>query len=107
MVSSQYSHPSMSQDSRRRQEPGKLSYEGQALSINSKQDKRAGVRGSRENKTRVPAIVVVVRAYERFLELPVVVVLAVLWLAGATLLGTCAWLLYLYGALLMRMLAGS
>lgn len=30
------------------------------------------------------------RAYERFLKMPVGVVLALLWLAGAALLGSCA-----------------
>jgi hypothetical protein len=37
----------------------------------------------------------VVRAYERFLELPVVVVLVVLWAAGVVLVGFCALVLYL------------
>jgi hypothetical protein len=32
--------------------------------------------------------------YERFLEMPVPVVLAALWLAGAALLGSCALTLY-------------
>ena len=35
--------------------------------------------------------------YERFLELPVWAVLAVLWLSGATLLGSCALTLYMLG----------
>jgi hypothetical protein len=35
--------------------------------------------------------------YERFLELPVWAVLAVLWLSGATLLGSCAMILYMLG----------
>jgi hypothetical protein len=41
------------------------------------------------------------RAYERFLELPVPLVLVVLWLAGAALLGTCALALYLFVSLLV------
>jgi hypothetical protein len=40
------------------------------------------------------------RTYERFLELPVPLVLVVLWLAGATLLGAGALALYLYVSLL-------
>jgi hypothetical protein len=36
--------------------------------------------------------------YERFLESPVVVVLVVLWLAGVTLLGSLAPMLFLVGA---------
>jgi hypothetical protein len=45
-------------------------------------------------------------AYERFLGWPVMVVLAVLWLGGLTLLGLCALVLYLAGSVLMRALAG-
>jgi hypothetical protein len=41
-------------------------------------------------------------AYERFLELPVPVVLAILWLAGVALIGFIVAVLYLYGALLWR-----
>ena len=40
--------------------------------------------------------------YERFLELPVPLVLVVLWLAGAALLGVCALALYLYVSLLVQ-----
>ncbi len=58
----------------------------------------------KKTKSSVDAIVF---SYERLLELPVVVVLAVLWLAGAALLGTCALSAYLYGSLLVQMLAGS
>ncbi len=39
--------------------------------------------------------------YERFLGLPVAVVLGVLWLVGAVLLGVCALALYLYVSLLV------
>jgi hypothetical protein len=41
-------------------------------------------------------------AYERFLELPVPLVLVVLWLTGATLLGACALALYFYVWLLAQ-----
>jgi hypothetical protein len=47
------------------------------------------------------------QAYERFLELPVVVVLAVMWLAGATLLGSVALVLYSAGWALVQAVAGS
>ena len=46
------------------------------------------------------------RAYERFLELPVVVVLAVLWLTGATLLGSVVLVLYWTGRVLVQLAAG-
>ena len=46
------------------------------------------------------------QAYERFLELPVVVVLAVMWLAGAALLGPVALVLYSAGWVLVRAVAG-
>jgi hypothetical protein len=39
--------------------------------------------------------------YERFLGLPVAVVLGVLWLVGAVLLRVCALALYLYVSLLV------
>jgi hypothetical protein len=48
----------------------------------------------------------VARAYERFLELPVAVVLAVLWLGGMVLLGSCVLTLYLYGRALVQMVLG-
>ena len=35
------------------------------------------------------------RAYERFLELPVPVVLALLWIVGTMLMGLCALVFYL------------
>ncbi len=43
------------------------------------------------------------RAYERFLELPPAVVLSALWLAGLTLVGSCALVFYLYVSLLAEM----
>lgn len=42
------------------------------------------------------------RAYERFLELPVPVVLAVLWVAGAALEAACVVALYGVGSVLVR-----
>ena len=47
------------------------------------------------------------RTYERFLGLPVAVVVAVLWLVGAVLAGTCALVVYLGGVVLVRTLAGA
>ena len=49
----------------------------------------------------------VASAYEGFLELPRVVVLLVLWVAGVALLGSCALVLYMAGSMLVRSLAGS
>jgi hypothetical protein len=40
------------------------------------------------------------RLYDSFLDLPVPVVLVLLWLAGVVLLGLCAVALYLYWLLL-------
>jgi hypothetical protein len=42
------------------------------------------------------------RAYERFLELPVPIVLGILWLAGIVLIGFIAIAFYFYGTLLWR-----
>ena len=47
------------------------------------------------------------RTYERFLELPVPVVLAVLWVAGAALLGSIALALSSTGWVLVQLVAGS
>jgi hypothetical protein len=41
-------------------------------------------------------------AYERFLEMPVDVVLVLPWLAGAALLGSCALVLYAVGSVLLH-----
>jgi hypothetical protein len=49
-------------------------------------------------KAKQPGIVE--RLYESFLEFPVPVVLALLWLAGVVLLGLCVAALYLYWLLL-------
>ena len=47
----------------------------------------------------------IVRSYERFLELPVAFVLGAMWLAGVALLGSCALTLYLSGFLLVHVLS--
>jgi hypothetical protein len=47
------------------------------------------------------------RAYERFLELPVPLVLVGLWLVGATLLGASGSALYLCASLLVQLWAGA
>lgn len=48
----------------------------------------------------------IVKAYERFYELPEPVVIVVLWLVGVVLLGSCALVLYIYVSALARMLLG-
>ena len=45
--------------------------------------------------------------YQRFLGLPVLLVLVVLWFAGLAILGSLGLVLYLYGALLVRVLTGG
>lgn len=48
------------------------------------------------------------RAYERFWELPVVFVIAVLWMLGVALLGSIALALYLIGwGVLVQLVAGA
>ena len=49
----------------------------------------------------------VASAYERFLELPPVVVLLVMWVAGVALLGSGALVLYWIGRVLVGLMAGS
>jgi hypothetical protein len=46
------------------------------------------------------------RIYERLLRLPLPVILAVLWLGGIVLLGSCVLVIYLYISALVRMLLG-
>jgi hypothetical protein len=46
------------------------------------------------------------RAYEGFLELPVPVVLVVLWVLGLVIVGSLALALHLYGSALVRMVLG-
>ena len=48
-----------------------------------------------------------VRAYERFLGMPVWVVLASMWVAGAALLGSCVLALYMVGSMLVQAVVGS
>jgi hypothetical protein len=45
-------------------------------------------------------------AYERFLEMPVSVVLAVLWVLGMALLGSCVLTLYVLGTSLVGVVVG-
>ena len=47
------------------------------------------------------------QVYQRFLELPVPLVLVVLWFVGLAMLGSLGLVLYLYGALLVRVLTGG
>jgi hypothetical protein len=80
------------------------SYDAQAADINVSAAK-AGVEGS--PRTSTPFSRRIARAYERFLGMPVLVVLAVMWVAGAVLLGSCALALYMVGSLLVRVIAGA
>jgi hypothetical protein len=66
-----------------------------------------GEAAPREQGTHALLSLTVGQAYERFLELPVVVVLAVMWLAGATLLGSIALVLYSTVWVLVQAVAGS
>lgn len=47
------------------------------------------------------------RTYEKFLELPVPVVLFLLWLAGLIVLSLCVFVLYLYGSALVQIILGA
>ena len=46
-------------------------------------------------------------AYERFLELPVWVVLSVMWVGGAAFLGACALVVYAVASVLVGIAAGA
>jgi hypothetical protein len=60
---------------------------------------QATINDARATKARVEAAPSpssrIGRVYEGFLEMPVVFVLGVLWLAGAALMGACGLVLYL------------
>ena len=49
---------------------------------------------------------IVSRAYTGYLELPVVIVLMTMWLAGVALIGALVMLLYLYWELLLTAAGG-
>ncbi len=68
---------------------------------------KAGYEGAPE-APKAPArfLPAVGRAYGRYFELPVALVVAGLWLAGVTILGTVALVLYLAGWVLVRLVAG-
>ena len=61
----------------------------------------------REPRAAVRWPLAIGRTYERFLELPVVFVLAALWIVGAALLGSIAVALYWTGWVLVQLAAGS
>ena len=66
-----------------------------------------GIAAEGSSSTGAPTPKRMARAYERFLGLPVVVVLAVMWVAGATLLGSLALALYIVSSVLLRAVIGS
>ena len=88
------------------------SYEAQAADINvfaSTAQAEGIAEGSAvgSSSTVTPAPKQMARAYEGFLGLPVLVVLAVMWAAGAVLLGSCALAVYVVGSVLLRTVVGS
>jgi hypothetical protein len=87
MESSSYAHPSTSERAQRSHGPTRIVLEDRAPNGHVEQEQGPAVS-----------------SYERFLELPVAGVLAVMWVAGAALLGSCALTLYLLGASLLQIL---
>jgi hypothetical protein len=63
--------------------------------------------GTMPSTTAAPVSTRIGLAYERFLELPVAVVLLVMWMAGTALLGACALLMYAGISALVGMVAGT
>jgi hypothetical protein len=57
--------------------------------------------------TAAPVSIRIGLAYEWFLELPVALVLLVMWMAGTALLGACALLMYAGISALVGMVAGT
>jgi hypothetical protein len=60
-----------------------------------------------EPRTATPVSRGIGLAFERFLELPVPVVLLVLWVAGVVFFGACALLTYVGISALVEMVAGA
>jgi hypothetical protein len=87
MESSGHAHPSTSERVRRSHGPPRIAHEARALSVHVEQEEGP-----------------LLSSYERVLELPVAGVLAVMWVAGAALLGSCALTLYLLGSSLLQIL---
>ncbi len=87
MESSGYSRLSTAVRARRSHGPTRTAHEARAL-------------GGHAEREKGP----VVSSYERFLELPVAGVLAMMWLAGVALLGSCALTLYFIGSSLLQIL---
>ena len=87
MESSGNAHPSTLERARRSHGPSRIAQEARTLSGHAEQEEGP-----------------VVSSYERFLALPVAGVLAVMWLAGAALLGSCALTLYVIGSSLLQIL---
>jgi type VI protein secretion system component VasF len=87
MESSAYTHPSTSECQPGGYGPTRISHEDRALEAQARQE--AGM---------------VVRSYERFLELPVWAVLAAMWAAGVALMGSCASALYLLTPLMLQIM---
>ena len=71
--------------------------------VRKKVETRATPTTKRRITTSVPARITL--AYERFLELPVAVVLLVMWVVGVALLGACALLAYAAISALVEMVA--
>ena len=69
----------------------------------------ARAEGSAAGPSNAPATAPkrLARAYEGFLEMPVLVVLAVMWAVGWVLLGSCALALYVAVSLLVSVIAGA
>ena len=68
-----------------------------------------GVEGTPVGSPATPAPISerMARAYEGFLGMPVGVVLALMWVAGAALLGSCALVLYIVGTVLVPWMVGA
>jgi hypothetical protein len=79
------------------------SYEARAVHTTNVLESTAQAAGSTAGSSSIAAPTPrrMVRAYEGFLELPVWVVLATMWVAGATLLGSGALVVYMVGSVLL------
>ncbi len=77
------------------------------MNVSAPTAQAAGIAAASPSITAPTPKRMVVRGYEGFLGLPVGVVLAATWVAGAALIGSCVLVMYMVGSLVLQALVGS
>jgi hypothetical protein len=98
MSSHQHPHPSDAGPPSRRalgKAPIPTSYDTQAALNGTAKRARVAATPLLPGRTSASLSVRIGQAYERFLEMPVSLIIVVVWFAGAALLGSCVLVMYL------------